>query len=641
MFNGSHSKRILSICLMIILLISCSAFTGEAKAADDLTGKTAKEITDMMGFGFNIGNSFDSTGGMIGNIGTLETSWGNPKVNKELIKGIKEAGFNTVRLPITWYRAFDMSKPEKFTISEKYFNRIKEVVDYCYEEDLFVIINMHHENWLNNANLAKNQVAIGEELVRIWEQIADFFADYDQHLIFEGMNEPRMAGTSKEWSPNDEGNAAVNYLDDLFVQTVRNSHKGHNDERCLMIPGYCASTSKSGLSAIEIPIVDGKQAENIIVSIHAYTPYNFCLSDVMKDFDPESSACVSDMNSICNNVNKLFLSKGIPVVMGETGATNKDNTEAREKWATAISTRFASYGIPLIIWDNGSKGNSGGECHAWLNRNDGSMYYPTIVKALMDGKDSVTWGEKATFNSGDGTFTPTDSQGNTIIFENAEGHRSTTLWEFTYIQTDFDPEWYGEGKDYELYYTGKGEPKLILDSEAKQVWWMQIDPDSIEEITEEEALEAVGFSSSKVKKATFTHETVKKVLESNKITKASDLRWFSILAADDNIATYKIIATKGTEPVKEEAVKEEEIKENVQPVIEKEPEKKSENESAKEPEKVSEKESEMLEQSTAETKDEEISNKKAIFFTSIIAVITVIFVGSVILVISSIKKRKK
>ena len=382
-------KRLLIVLLTMMMLVSMQIAIAETEA---LSGRNAHEIVEQMGLGWNLGNTFDATGGNKNNVYSQETSWGNPRLNEQTIHRVKEAGFKTIRIPVTWYR--QLSKDGTYTINSAFLARVKEVVDMAYAEGLYVIINMHHEEWLNSKNLDTQYVKIGEQLAAIWKQLAATFADYDQHLIFESMNEPRMAGTSVEWNGNEAGFAAVNYLNQVFVDTIRTDAQGYNAERALMIPGYAASSSNAPMMAIKIPEWNGQQAVNIIVAIHSYTPYDFCLSDTQVNFNKLFTNHTTPIDMVFYSIKGMFLDKGIPVVMGETGATNKDNTVARENWAYFMGKKAATYGIPIIIWDNGANGNSGGECHAWINRKTtGDLSpHPTVLQALFDGANSVEWG---------------------------------------------------------------------------------------------------------------------------------------------------------------------------------------------------------------------------------------------------------
>lgn len=490
-------------------------------ASAPLTGKTAAEITAMMGIGWNIGNTFDATGG-IG--ASHETSWGNPKVTKELIHAVKEAGFNVIRIPITWEKEIKAS--DNYKISDTFMNRIQEVVDWCYEEDLFVIINVHHESWLNKKSLDKDYRAIGKELAAVWAQIADRFADYDQHLIFEGMNEPRMAGSTVEWTGNRDGYAAVNYLLQVFVDAVRSSGKGHNDERCLMIPGYAASSSTNVMSAVSIPNYNGKSAGNLIASVHCYSPYNFCLQDKQMTF---SSADESEVKAIFEAIRSVYLDNGIPVVLGETSATAKDNTEEREKWAFCMGKMSSGYGIPIVIWDNGSDTKSGGESHAYINRKTCEWNYPTVVKQLFEGAKSVERGS-ALASGGEGGAAKLPGSD---IWTSAAGWKATKEWDSSYIKMGATSSWFAEGRSFGILYKSEdeGEPKMILDSETRQAWWIPVEPTRRE--TTDDGYKVIWYD----------YETILAAMKENGVTEAEDLRNLMFVATTTGVTTYEVTVT--------------------------------------------------------------------------------------------------
>lgn len=507
--------------LALVICIAVIWFAlGRSKPLTGLTGKTSEEIVAGMGIGWNLGNTLDATGGSRADALSQEQSWGNPAVTKELIDAVKDAGFTTIRIPVTWYK--HLSDDSTYTIDKDFLDRVKTVVDYAYEDDLFIILNVHHEEWLNQPGLAEDYEALGVELSAIWKQLAETFADYDQHLIFEGMNEPRMAGTDMEWSGNQEAHAAVNYLNQVFVNTVRASKEGHNGERCLMIPGYAASNSLAILNSIAIPTVNGDPADNLIISVHCYSPYDFCLSDSRQDFDPDDSACVGDIDNTFRNLQSLFLDNGIPVVIGETSATNQNNTEEREEWAYYMGSKAAAYGIPIVIWDNGANGSTGGENHAYINRRTYEWNYPTVVQALMKGKNSVSWG-----SGRDETVTAESVLGGEIIWVDSRGLTSTAQWDYTYIVTGAKSYYYKEGCVVAILYDGGGEPKIVLDSAVKNAWWIPVDPDRIET-----------FEDKKV--AYFTAEDILREAKSAGVDDPVDLRNMSVLAANANITTYEI-----------------------------------------------------------------------------------------------------
>ena len=213
------------IALFLTMLLPVLPAAAEEESTM-LTGKTATEIVEMMGFGWNLGNTLDATGGNTADVTAQEQSWGNAKITPELMVRVKEAGFDTIRIPVTWYRY--TSDDGTYTIREDFLQHVREVVEWAREADLFVILNVHHEAWINEPNFAADAEKIGEQLTAMWRQIADTFADFDQHVIFEGMNEPRAQGTNYEWSGNAACYAAVNYLNQVFVNTIRKDAKGCN-----------------------------------------------------------------------------------------------------------------------------------------------------------------------------------------------------------------------------------------------------------------------------------------------------------------------------------------------------------------------------------------------------------------------------
>ena len=326
------------------------------------------ELVADMKIGWNLGNTLDAIGG----IGIMsETAWGNPKTKQEMIDKILDAGFNVIRLPITWDGHFGAA-PE-YKIHDIWLERVKEIVDYAYNKGAYVIINTHHEEWYMPTE--ENKVANGEQLVALWTQIAEYFKDYDEHLIFEGLNEPRLRGTSKEWSGDAKASEVINHWEQLFVDAVR-STGGNNTLRHLMITGYAASSSRDNLAKIKLP-----EDDKLIVSVHAYTPYNFALNtkgtstwDVAKD--------ARDIDSLMKTINDLFISKGIPAIIGEFGAMNKENEPERVEWATYYLTKAKEIGVPCVWWDNGAfSGN--GENFGLLDRRKLEYPYPELLDAMM------------------------------------------------------------------------------------------------------------------------------------------------------------------------------------------------------------------------------------------------------------------
>jgi endoglucanase len=521
-------KSIISFMLVFAMLINLfvgidfSVEKASAATSTTLTGYTSQQIVKMMGRGWNLGNTFDSTGGS--SVANFETNWGNPVVTETLIKGVHDAGFDTIRIPVTWYRA--MSSDGSYTISEEYLARVKTIIDYAYKYDMFVILNVHHEDWINNANLITNRESIGTELAAVWKQLAAYFADYDQHLIFEGMNEPRLANTSYEWTGYTEAYETVNYLDQVFVTTVRSNTDGYNSERCLMVPGYAASSNTAVLSSITLPTYGGEVAKNLIVSVHCYSPNAFCLNDTWSDFDPSDSTYTSDIDRIFSDLNDQFLSQGIAVVIGESSATNtSNNTTAREKWAKYMGAKSAAYGVPVVFWDNGVDETSGGECHSYINRTTGKSVYPTILSAFDEGYASVTYGSAVT----SGNESSSSLICGSVIYQNTSGTAIEQSWNTSYVSIGAQSSYYTSGRQIAVAYTGT-TPKLIFDSESLGVWWVQVNPSSTGTV-------------NGLKVAYFSYDAIISALTSNEITSPSYLRNMYVISGSTDTTVYEVAAT--------------------------------------------------------------------------------------------------
>lgn len=374
--------------------INFAPFTMETEAADLLT---AFEITEEMQIGWNLGNTLDSY--MSKNNVPLEsygleaeTCWGNPKTTQAMIDAVKAKGFNTIRVPVTWFQHVDKSNGYK--IDEAWLARVKEIVDYCYNSGLYVIINLHHEEpYANRATLGADYEEITGYVSSIWSQVAETFKDYDQHLVFEIMNEPRAKGTDHEWwGPTKEETDTINKINADALEIIRGTGDDNNDTRLVMLPGYCASSDTSMMSKIVVPEDD----DYVAVSVHAYTPYNFTMNPEVKDHSTFTAAYATELTSIFDGIRKTFGDKDIPVVLGEFSASNYDNTEARVEWATAYITQTKQMGIPCVLWDNNVAKNNGGEAHGYFNRSALTWYEESeiVVDTMLNiiNNEEIVWG---------------------------------------------------------------------------------------------------------------------------------------------------------------------------------------------------------------------------------------------------------
>lgn len=340
------------------------------------------DFVKNMKLGWNLGNTMDA-GTRTKEEYEDETAWGAPMTTEKMILAIKEAGFNTLRLPVTWHTHVD----EDFNISEVWLNRVQEVVDYAYNNGMYVILNIHHDIQENYYYPTYETLENTKKYSKaIWTQVSEKFKDYDEHLIFESINEPRLKGTDNEWWIDTKTDLAKEVIDCImqvnqeFVDLVRASG-GKNETRYLMTPSYCASPVYATDDLFSIP---NDPAGRTMVSVHAYEPQNFAL-----DANADANIFVVErmgrvLDALMRGLYDKFTSKGIPVVIGEFGARNKnENSESRINHAGYYVAAARAAGISCIWWDNNAfSGN--GELFGLFDRKDMSWRYPDIVLAMVN-----------------------------------------------------------------------------------------------------------------------------------------------------------------------------------------------------------------------------------------------------------------
>jgi endoglucanase len=336
---------------------------------------TAAQLVANIKVGWNLGNTLDANNNWTPNptVSQHETSWGNPVTTKANITAIKNAGFNAIRIPVSWTKCADSN----YKIRSDWMKRVTVVVNYAAENDMYILLNTHHDEDVFKFTNANKNASISA-FRKIWEQIAYNFQNYNEKLIFEGLNEPRTKGSSAEWNGGTaEERTNLNEHYKVFVETVR-SCGGNNDKRFLVLNTYGASGLASAMNDLTIP---ADTAQNkIIVSYHAYEPYNFALNKDSK-VNTWSQSNSSDTSPITERIDRaysLFVSNGIPVIIGEFGALDKRNEPARAAWVEYYVKSAAQKGIKCFWWDDGGD-------FKLFNRNNNTFYYPQIKDGLMRG----------------------------------------------------------------------------------------------------------------------------------------------------------------------------------------------------------------------------------------------------------------
>ncbi len=426
MFNKYFVKKqafLISLIFLIVSLFgSINVFASTANTG--MRDISALELTKEMRVGWNLGNTMDAYSPTATGL-AAETCWGNPKTTKAMIDKVKEMGFNTVRIPITW--AGHVGAAPNYTIDTAWMNRVEEIVNYVLDNDMYAIINLHHEesSWLIPIYANKDKATA--QVTKLWEQIGNRFKNYSDYLIFEAMNEPRVIGSSSEWSGGTpENRAVINSLNLAAVNTIRSSG-GNNAKRFIMIPTHAATSLTDAVNDLVIPNNDSR----VIVSLHIYSPYYFAMVSTNTPTwgsDYDKSSLSSEFEAVYNK----FIKNGRAVVIGEFGTIDKNNLSSRVAHAEHYAQEARKRGIPVIWWDNGYYGPGNDNSYAILNRNSLTWYYPEIAQALVRASGyNVT---KTPANTPAYTPTPVKTSSSSVIYGDVDGSGSVNSLDFAYVR---------------------------------------------------------------------------------------------------------------------------------------------------------------------------------------------------------------
>ena len=445
-------------------------------SASTLSGQNAKGIVSQMKIGWNLGNTLDAHNSKVpagSSPETYATQWKMPAPNAQQFQAVKEAGFNTVRIPVTWYEHLEQ-RGNSYHVNDAWMSYVKKTVDYAIDRDMFVILNIHHEDFINVGQFTDNSYYQAEvKMKSIWSEVAETFKNYDQHLIFEGMNEPRETGRGSaiEWGSGDSNSwNYINRLNEVFVRTVRAQGSSQNQERLLMLPGYAASSSYDAINNIQIPY----NAGNVALSVHAYAPYYFTMAhdDKANHKFPGQSGWGEDYESALSDMfgyfGQLQSIKGAPIIIGEFSASDFNNTEDRVRWAKSYLSKAKDKGIPCVLWDNNVIGATDGEAHGYLNRGNCTWYSQSkpVVEAMMEVYNiSGSTGEDVNANY---VWSKVNVGSDWIeLFKEGQGRKVDVWKNFTvsgwknFCNKDYD---------FVLVYDSGSEPELVLQDGNYDTW---------------------------------------------------------------------------------------------------------------------------------------------------------------------------
>ena len=393
--------------LLTISMIAASVATMQAQSFE-----TAQEAVTNMGVGWNLGNTLeahakkpnpdlDSYWGQEGL--ESENDWGQPNTKPEVFKMMKEAGFGAIRIPVTWYNHMDKDG----NVNAEWMARVKQVVDYALAQDLYCIINVHHDtgadeagahvSWIKaeGANYDKNK----SKFEKLWLQIATEFKDYDQRLLFESYNEMldkysswNYATSNKSGGYNEteamDAYKAINDYAQSFVNVVRGT-EGNNGVRNLVVNTYGACCGgKWGSNELPMgPIREMKLPEDVtsnhlIFQIHSYP-----------GLKPNNLATIkSQVTTMMSDLKTILAAKGAPVIVGEWGTLDDDsdvnynNNKANYlEFCKHFVTEAKNNGIITFYWMGLSDGS---------NRSLPVFHQPDLAETIVKAYRGSTEGYK-------------------------------------------------------------------------------------------------------------------------------------------------------------------------------------------------------------------------------------------------------
>ena len=369
----------------IILLLAIISIQSRAMEHDVDAQTWCKNVV----MGWNLGNSLEAEG--------TETSWGNPATTADMIKAIKGEGFNAVRIPVRWGQHCDMST---MTIDEKWLSRVKEIVDWCLAEDMYVIINTHHDLWLEHYPTNAKKTELNEKLGKLWTNIATAFADYDGRLAFAGLNEVNAEGN---WglTPTQENYDVTNSFNQTFVDAVR-ATGGNNAQRNLIVQSYRCNPTM-GLTNLVVPT--DPTPNRLSVEFHYYDPYSYC-SGAAGSYNywgiafSDKGTVTPDGNekSLANfflTIREKWWEQGLGVVIGEYGCSchyttaDKVTQEANmQYYMKCLVSEARKNGFAAFVWDNNAYGNGSEKFGIFDRKNGMKVRTPFFLDGIKEGSST-------------------------------------------------------------------------------------------------------------------------------------------------------------------------------------------------------------------------------------------------------------
>lgn len=429
--NATTSERVGSVLANLNGAFKNIVVTQKGKTVvpdGEYTFRTANEVAKDMYPGWNLGNTLEACDGtsLFANSGGLgsETGWQPTKTTKEVIDAVKAAGFKSVRIPCSWICGHISGGSEAApTIDAAWMARVKQIVDYCVEDGLYVILNDHWDGgWIEVQGFTSNTSAfhamtdeqVNAKIVTLkslWMQIAEAFKGYDEHVIFAGLNEPFQEyglfnGRHEALTP-----ILIKY-NKAFVEAVR-STGGNNANRILAVqgPSVNIASTVNYMPASSLPEAAGK----LMVEVHYYDPGQFCGTFDASganafyywgaaNFASDHNATWGDetyMQQQFSNLKNTFSSKGYPVIIGEYAGLQRTLTDGDQAKHDAsvklyyqkINELATNNGLVAFAWDTNDVSGLGRETGSStiIGRATASVVGNNAMQGILAGIAAGQW----------------------------------------------------------------------------------------------------------------------------------------------------------------------------------------------------------------------------------------------------------
>lgn len=359
-------KKVVALILGFLLYVGITSnIPGNQMLVHAATNFTAQQVANNIKVGWNLGNTLDAynySWGYMQNSTATETKWSNPITTKAMISAVSKKGFNAIRIPVTYYN--HMNKDG--TIDSVWLNRVEQVVKYALENNMYVIMNVHHDTGMAGWIYADTDTYSRDKanLNKIWKQIAYRFKNYDTKLLFECTNEILNKERGWDWGKYYKDFRVVHDLNQEFINLVR-STGGNNSIRNLVLSTYGASTDSSPIEQSFYKAYTDTVSGHLILSVHNYM------------------TSTTQINNVLGSLKSYSKKYNIPIIIDEFGTKSSVSIEYRVNSAKYYVQKAKEYGIKCFWWDNGGD-------YSIFNRKTLEWNYPTIADALVKASGAKT-----------------------------------------------------------------------------------------------------------------------------------------------------------------------------------------------------------------------------------------------------------